>query len=371
MGRDPCHPVAQPIMDRGSGSRCSAAARWCSPVRRDVETPSSSAGTCGRRRVSHAGGRIAADGPNHVERPAGRYTPRTCDAAGDWTGTACAHQTCVTEPCQGTCAPGEKQCSGLAPQSCGATGQWQFGATCAASCNAGECKAVARNDQAGSVWSQNGHCYFALQSAAATWTLQRDEWSDRFPQPPSNVNAADLLGTDSLSAVLQLVSDWDSASGYYRRIVQMPPFLLHPGPPRPRCASGAPPRPSHASPALVATAACNEPAVELGELGASDHRARLQLCWPAAPARRKRTVHKGLLMQSSRQRLAVQRMESLPVPYTTTMLPPPPDATDRWLPLSELSFDEGDDFGTYDAEQWFHDERPTDVEDLRTIPVSA
>lgn len=64
-------------------------------------------------------------------------------------------------------------------------------------------------------------------------------------------------------------------------------------------------------------------------------------------------------------------MESLPVPHTTTMLPPPPDATDRWLPLSELSFDDGDDFGTYDAEQWFHDERPTDVEELRTIPATA
>jgi hypothetical protein len=65
-------------------------------------------------------------------------------------------------------------------------------------------------------------------------------------------------------------------------------------------------------------------------------------------------------------------MESLPMPRTTTILPPPPMVSeDPWAPLCRFRFAERDDFGGLDAGSWGSDGYPTDVDELRTLPISA
>jgi hypothetical protein len=76
-------------------------------------------------------------------------------------------------------------------------------------------------------------------------------------------------------------------------------------------------------------------------------------------------------MRSSREKLAIQKMEILPVPRPSTILPPPLKLQDAWDTLAALRADDGDDFGSSDPTDWACDANRTDVEDLiPTIPAS-
>jgi hypothetical protein len=75
-------------------------------------------------------------------------------------------------------------------------------------------------------------------------------------------------------------------------------------------------------------------------------------------------------MRSSREKLAIQKMEILPAPRTSTILPPPLKLQDAWDTVAALHGDEGDDFGSSDPSEWVDDARHTEIEDLiNTIPV--
>lgn len=75
-------------------------------------------------------------------------------------------------------------------------------------------------------------------------------------------------------------------------------------------------------------------------------------------------------MRTSREKLAIQQMEILPAPKTSTILPPPMKLQDAWDTVATLHADDGDDFGSSDPSEWLEESRRTDIEDLlNTIPV--
>ena len=76
-------------------------------------------------------------------------------------------------------------------------------------------------------------------------------------------------------------------------------------------------------------------------------------------------------MRTSSEKLLVQRMESLPVPHNSTILPPPLADADPWGALDLVRLDETYDPDNYDPAEWEQDTRPTDVDELCPFAESA